>query len=236
MKLLTENVLKGASFSSVNLNVNFPLSSLTHQFLRYKYKSLTQEDVITIVLADNESVNSCWYGFSNAISMVVTFKDHMANTLKVLTVDCSQDNGAEHFATLENVRTIIVDVEAYASDDLVIGGLAAGMALDMPLPTASFVPQLVDNGERIETEAGQVMTQYSEPRTVYELAYAGVLRDDFREVIDAFHAVGQGHVWVDITEENHALHKPLYCTTNLFESPARNDGRVSFRIKYTEAR
>jgi hypothetical protein len=236
MKVLFKNRLAGATFSSLNENTSFPLTSMLHQFLRYKYKATTFTDQIEITLPDNVSANSFWFGFSNAIEMTVRIYSNALALLETINVDCSQDNGAEYFPTHDDVRVIQIDATASVENDLQIGGIAIGFAEDLPLPTASFARLLVSNSENDQTESGQVASHYIEPITQYDLSYAGVLREYYDELINQFVLVGNGHVWCDITEENHALHKPLYCVTNLVESPTRNDGRCTFKITFLEAR
>lgn len=236
MKVLFENKLIGSMFAAPNENTSFPATSLVHQFLRYKYKATTFEDTITITMPRNAAGNSFWFGFSNAVAMTVRLYSDALVLLETITVDCSRDNGAEYFPEHSNIRVIEIEAETSVERDLQIGGVALGVAVNMPLPTATFARNIVQNSENDSTEDGQVASKYVEPITVYDLPYAGVLRDDFHDIIEQFQRVGRGHVWCDITDEAHEIYKPLYCTTNMIDSPARVDGRCSFKITFTEAR
>ena len=236
MKVLFENKLKTATFSSLNENTSFPLVSLVHQFLRYKYKATTFEDTITITLPAAVNVNSFWFGYSNATAMTIRLYSNALVLLRTITVNCTYDNGAEYFAETTGVRVIEIDASCAVSSDLQIGGVAIGMATSIPFPIANFEPIMTQNIKNDETESGQVLSRYIEPLLKYDLSYSAITKSGYENIFDSFYSVGNGHVWCDITDGDHSIFKPLYSVTNLVESPNKSNGKISFKITFLEAR
>lgn len=236
MKVLFLNELKDATITALAPNANYPASNLNHVFAKLKYKGVGYSDTITATLTDNVTANCFFYTYTNAESMTVRVYSGSSVLLETLTVDCSYSSGAEFFDSHTDVRWIEIDVASSVAEDVYLGGIAIGDALDFPLPNATFDKQLDDNSNKTESTDGQVSHAYIEPLTGYSLQFTNVNRSDYHEIIERFKTVGAGHIWVDITEENHAVYQPLYCTSNLVESPAREKKQVNFKLSLTEAR
>ena len=236
MKVLFTNELKDATITALTPNANFPASNLNHVFAKLKYKGEGYSDTITATLPDNVTANCFYYTYTNAESMEVRLYSNASVLLETITVDCTYSSGAEFFDTHDDVRWIEIDIAAPVSDDVYLGGIAIGEALDFPLPLATFDKQLVDNSSKTESTDGQTSRSYIEPLTVYSMQFTNVKRTDYHEIIELFKAVGIGHLWVDITEDNHSVYQPLYCTSNLVESPTRDKKLVNFKLSIMEAR
>ena len=155
--------------------------------------------------------------------------------VKTFSVDCSHPSGAEFFEVIENARTIKIYPTCVAYEDLYIGGVAIGMAVDFPKPVAVFDVDMDTKAKSDTSSDGQTSVQYIEPLDAYSLRFRGVPRDYFHEIRQGFKSVGTGHIWVDITEKNHLVYQPLYCTSKMIENPTR-DRFVSFGLTLTEAR
>jgi len=236
MKALFVNEIKQATITALAPNENYPASNLAHVFAKVKYKGVGYSDTITATLPDNVSASAFFYTYTNATSMTVRIYSGSSVLLETLTVDCTYDSGAEYFTLHTDVRWIEIDVAAPVSEDVYLGGIALGIATTMPYPSSKFDIQLQDNAGKSDSSDGQVAHHYIKPLLEYELNFTGVPRLTFHSIVELFEEVGSGHIWVDITEDNHAVYKPLYCTTNLTEGPSRIDNGVSFKLKLLEAR
>lgn len=237
MKVLFVNELKSATITALAPNANYPASNLVHVFAKVKYKGLGYSDTITAVLPDNVSASCFFYTYTNATSMTVRVYSNASVLLETLTVDCTYPSGAIYFPRHDNVRWIEIDVAAHVSEDIYIGGIALGLAFDFPYPNADFAKGLIGSSGRSISADGQIQDHYIEPRRSYSLSFFGVPRDETYNEIDAlFKEVGSGQIWMDITESNHDVFQPLYCVTNMVESPSGENYKVSFKINVTEAR
>lgn len=236
MKVIFRNEIKNATITALAPNANYPASNLSHVFAKLKYKGVGYSDTITATFPDNVSASGFAFTYSNAESMNVKLFSNESVLLDTITVDCTYESGAEYFDQFDNVRWIEIEAAAPVSEDLYIGGIALGVAVDFPLPSSTFDKALKDNSNKSESADGQTAHGYIKPLLEYSLNFTNVKRSDYQELIDSFISVGSGHIWVDITEENHAVYQPLYCTSNMMESPARERTNVNFKLKLTEAR
>lgn len=237
MKILFNNEVKNATITSLTPNSNYSAPNLASQFLRLKYKSLGISDTITIQFPNEVSASGFFYGYSNAIGMVVKLYSSASVLLETLIVDCTNSSGSAFFNQLDNVRWITIDATSLATEDLYIGGIAFGVAVDFPKPTATFDISLGDNSGKSTSGEGQVSYRYIEPLKKYSLTFEKVMRiPTFHDIVGYFESVGSGHIWIDITEENHSVYKPMYCTTELYEKPSSNMHIISFNATFTEAR
>jgi hypothetical protein len=235
VKILFDKIAKNSVITSEQEDASFPASNLVHQFARVYYKSTSFDDVITIMFDDQREVSSFFFTFSNAVSMTVRLYKWDATLLETIDVDCSYDAGAEYFDAV-NARWATITAESNVSNDLIIGAVEFGMETDYPLPTANFVPMFESKSTMDESDQGQVSFQYVEPRYKYIMKYQAVPKSDYLTLLELFRRVDRGHIWIDITEEDHSVYRPLYCVTNIIEGGERNDDLVSFNITFTEAR
>jgi hypothetical protein len=234
MKILFENKAVGSTITSDNENANYPAQNLDHVFQRVKYKSNTFEDEIVLMLDEDASVNSFWYGFSNATDMTVKLYSSSSVLLDTITVDCTETSGAEFF-TAQTIRWIEIVVSCEVTEDLYIGGVAIGLSKDVPAPLATFEKSTESSSSKGRSAEGQVSFQYTEPLLKFNLNFDAVGRSEYWEFFQDMYEVDGGHIWIDITPDSHDVYPPIYCTTETIQSPARDDS-VSYRVTFTEAR
>ena len=235
MKVLFDKIARYATITSEQEDVNYPAVNLAHQYATVYYKSTSFDDVITMMFDDQRPVNSIFFTYSNASSMTVKLYQWDGVLLDTITVDCSHASGSAYFDE-QLVRWAVIKASAPVTEDLRIGSIEFGVARDFPLPTANFVPVYESKSTMEESDQGQVSFQYIEPRKKYVTKYQGVVKETYLEVLEMFKPVDRGHIWVDITEEDHNVYLPLYCVTNLIENGERIEDRVSFTLTITEAK
>lgn len=235
MKILFDNKVLSATITALGENANFPALNMKSQFLRLKYKGVGYSDTITVMFPRNISANCFFAGYTNAESMTVQIYSNTSVLLRTLNVVCGDDTLAEYFPDTDNVRWLVITAASAVTEDLYIGGLGFGMAHSCFLPIANFDKAMVSGSAQSSSSSGQVSTMYVEPRVQYKLDFAGSYRETYHELYDKFQAVDTGHIWLDITDENHSVYRPIYCTTSALQNPAR-DHRVSYSITATEAR
>lgn len=241
MIFLFKNELLDATITSLYANTNYPVSNVQSPFLYKKYKANTYNDTLTITLPRNITIDCFFYGYSNATSMTVRLYDNTSTLLKTITVDCTGStrqlkSGSAYFDPL-TVRIIEIDTACPVIEDLYIGGLAAGTGLYDMLPLINFDKSFSDPSSKDSSDYGQVSYQYVPSLLVYSLSFQGIKRELYHTLVNAFLPAGSGFIWADITEDNHTVYQPIYCTTDFINSPERGGASIlSFQIKLTEAR
>lgn len=236
MKVLKTNEVKNATISALTPNPNFPASNLSHVFAKLKYKGEGYSDTITVMFPDNVKASGFFYTFSNASSITVRLYSNASDLLDTVTVDCTYQSGAEYFDEYDNVRWIEIDIASPVAEDVYLGGIAFGEVINFPLPLISFGKSLKDNSSKTESSDGQTSYHYIKPLLSYVLPFSHVVREEYHELVEFFEEVGGGHIWVDITEEDHSVYQPLYCTSNLIEFSGREEFYITFKITLMEAR
>lgn len=236
MRVLFANEIKNATITALAPNANYPASNIASVFAKQKYKGVGYSDTITATLPDNVSASCFFYTYTNAESMTVRVYSNASVLLETLTVDCTYSSGSAYFDLHTDVRWIEIDIASSVSEDVYLGSIALGTYIQFPYPLASFDDELQDNSKSTTSSDGQVSQIYIEPLRQYSLQFTDTKRDDYHEIIGEFKKVGTSHIWVDITELNHAAYQPLYCTSTMADSPSRMKNLVSFKIKLLEAR
>lgn len=237
MKIIFNNEIKNSTITAAAPNANYPASNLSHVFAKVKYKGLGYSDVITVVFDDNIEASGFMYTYTNATSMVVQVYSNSSVLLETLNIDCTYNSGASYFTKHTDVRRLVITIASDVAQDIYLGGIAIGVAFEFPYPIANFDKGLLDGSSKSISNDGQTSYHYMKPLLKYSLAFQAVNRTSlYHLIVDQFLDVGSGHIWVDISDLNHTLYQPLYCTTQLIENPTRSRNRVSFTLTLTEAR
>jgi hypothetical protein len=237
MRILTDKLARTATITSEGENVSYPASNLAHPYATVKYKARSYLDLITFMFPAPVSVDCIFFTYSNAEDMEIRLYKSDSSLLRTVTVDCTNDSGATYFDKTDLVRWIEVEASTSVSNDLRIGSIEFGVAKQFYYPLADFVPELISQSTREESDGGQVSFQYIEPRIIYKLKYTNVAKEDYiLSTLETFRTIDRGYLWADVTEENHTLYKPIYCVSNLLEGGERKNDRISFNITLTEAR
>lgn len=235
MKVLFYNNVKDATITALDANANYPASNIKSQFLKLKYKANGISDTLTFMLPDTISANCFFYSYSNASSMTLKVYSASSTLLETISVDCTYQSGSAFFTLHTNARWFTIQASCPATEDLYIGGVGFGNAITFPYPSASFAKYLINKSEADSSDDGQISVAYIRPLESYSLSFYGVPRSEYHDIIEEFKSVGIGHIWIDISEENHSVYQPLYCTSKMIESPSR-DETISFKITILEAR
>ena len=265
MKILTKNELLGGTVSSAGASGNYPARNLLDTFLRLRYQGNVTSDSITIDMDHPADFNSFFVGYiGNVASISVVFLSNgnvqdIARSFIHATGDgnirvfepgvvkywaegptdhfndYSQTHYASrHFPTLTNIDSVRIDITG--TSPVYIGGVAGGVAIDMPPAIGAWRDDYEDNSSFTRSPGGQVQQSYVEPLDVYNFSFDQVKFEKFYEVKDAIKALGAGGgAWVTFFEDSESEFPPMYCTLSM-GSPERERHFYSFDLTFTEAR
>ncbi len=257
MRLLLDNILSTATLSSLHEDSNNPLTNLYHAFLRNRYQSEDISDTITIEFPDPVSINSFYFGYTNAESLAIQFLNADGDIIlendnfELATEDgftlATEDgfdligyDGEEpeqiesfHFDPI-TVKTILIYLSG--SENVYLGGCGVGTTYAPPSPSDNWIEPLEDRSIVSESQAGQVLQEYVEPLRAYEFSFQLLTRTELNELRQTFIDLGRGKpIWIELVPDHDEI-IPLYGSINADPGTDRARMLLSFTLKFKEAR
>jgi hypothetical protein len=239
MRILFVNEIEGAVVTSVNGSLNYPAESIYHPFLRKKFKSLFDNDVLTIDLSETVDMNCFFMGFHNVTAGTVSFFDGALSPVGT-PIDLASALGifTSYFSTI-SVKRIVVEAECAGSSQLYIGGIGAGVYQQMPLDMTNFAPFAVVDGTTVSQSVGGQVSRNRAPALRSRTWTWPTLDQTAKNDLDPYVLdLGIGKpVWMDLFEGEPDFDPPMYAavtTPRELTNPAPN--RYVLTVSFQEAR
>lgn len=246
MKVLFVNEIENSTVRSVSGSLQYPADSIYHPFLKKKFKSLLESDVLTIDLAVAVSMDSLFLGYFNIISGSAAFFDGslspIGSPIDLTDIYDSSDLGkvvAFHFSPI-SVKRIVITASCDPADQLYIGGVGAGMAYSMPTYIERGYDPAIDEATTIiRSPGGQTSRNRAASLRSRQWGWPDVTRAE-KDALDAeLVALGTGKpVWIDPFEgDSTDFDPPMYAIVadpRAVKNPSAN--RWSFSITFKESR
>jgi len=264
MKILFDNLLKGATFSSVNASANYPVKNLDDGFLRLRYQANVTGDSVTIITDEQIALNSIYLSYiGNVDDIEISFFAGDAIQLVTLGPMVATGDGniivtgdgstmhfasgpsdyftdyagerqiSRHFEMITGVDKITIDL--LGDNPFYIGGVAAGLAEDIPPALAAWDDTYNDESAVSRSSHGQVQALYIEPAMAYTFSFEGVSMSDFTRIKAAAQAAGPVPVWVTFFEDTPEAIRPGYYQVAM-TGAMRSAYTYSFQLSFTEAK
>jgi hypothetical protein len=132
MRILLVNGIEGSTVSASNASLSYPAANVYHEFLRRRFKSLLSSDTLVIDLPDAVEMDSFFMAFHNVILGTVSFFDAgLAPIGTPIDLTNAVDILVSYFDTI-SVKRITVAVQSNPADQVYIGGIGAGLAVEIP--------------------------------------------------------------------------------------------------------
>ena len=222
MRFLYDNLIKYGEISATNSDTSFPISNVTHKFLMKKFQTLTgfTTSEITITLNDVSDINCIALGFHNAQAATYELRNSSSTLLSSGSLNTTYSTDMTHFATVSNVKTIIIDIDAGSSaTEAYIGGISVGKSLVFELINQNPPMSLPSNDKSNQTEGGQVTGKKTKRLRGYQVPFDVISNSQYNEIQEHFNLNGSVYpVYLDIFEESHDFIQPLYCVVPGSES------------------
>lgn len=237
MRILFVNEIEGATVTAVNGSLNYPPTAIFHPFLRKRFKSTIDLDTLTIDLAAAVSMNCFFMGFHNVTAGTVTFLDGTLSPVgSPIDLASAADIFVSYFATI-SVKRIVVDVQA-TSGRVYIGGIGAGLYVQMPDHTAGAEFAVADDTAFSESMGGQTSRNAAPSLRAREWVFPD-LDQVTKDALDPYVVVlGIGKpVYMDLFESNRAFDPPAYAklmAPRKLTNPATD--RYDLTLNFKEAR
>ena len=115
MKILFDNLLESATFSSVNASANYPVSNLVDGFLRVRYQAAATTDSIEITPTSAITMNSFYLGYIGNVSSI-TLRVFSGDELRTVALGAEHGTGETDTVRVDSTGGAIMHFGAGATD------------------------------------------------------------------------------------------------------------------------
>jgi hypothetical protein len=216
MRILFVNEIEGAAVSSVSGSLNYPADAIYHPFLRKKFKSLLDNDALTIDLDAAVPMNSFFMAFHNVESGTVSFFDGTLTPVGTpLDMTAAAAFFVAYFSTI-SAKRIVVDVACGAAQ-LYIGGIGAGTYRQMPDNVRDGYPFDVEDATSIaRSPSGQTSRNAASPLRTRDFTWPNLDKSTADALDSNLLGLGIGKpVYVDLFEGSPEFDPPMYAAVSV---------------------
>jgi len=235
MKVGFDNIVIDSTLSSLNASLNYPVENLQDSILKKRYQSAITNDIITIDFAENSSVSSFFYAYTNATWLQLRLyigSDSLVYTLTITDPESIID--AIHFTA---VNADYAELEILGAEGVFLGGISLDDPIEFPDPDSTWQENYQDNSSVSENANGNTLQDYIKPLQIFNWTFRDVTRYDSSFYKDLYLLTGIGKIiWVDPFEDNHDFLDPIYCKMTAPFQPKKNGRRFNFELSIKEAR
>lgn len=202
MRILFENLIiaDDVDLTSLTVSDNYPLSNLKNRVLTRRTQSLSGTLSFTVTFPSPTTINCICFGYTNGDSI----------TVKGITQDIDYRSDMIYFPE-ETLTTF--DVEITGTEDIYLGGLAAGLYYQMPDPLTGIGVGIQDGNSITDNRYG---INYKSLGAIVDLPTFIFRNIDIvvkKEIEDRYDGVGSV-CWLDSFENNRILEPPKYVAIN----------------------
>jgi len=234
-----DNRLKEATLSATNEDINRPITNVIHNFLELAFFSETTSSEITIVFDETESLDHIAFDYHNLDSMVIEFYDIFDNLLHTETITVIEDCNFHIWNTIDNVKTVVITAETYASE-MYIGGISMGEYFEFPYFTQSIKGEIKLGSTLSISAGGQASGNSKKNLESYSLNFSYLdnnVVNDIKYYLDFINKIPH---FVNFYEDANDYFKPFYgvITTGKIPKPKRrlSTWNWDFSLTYQEVR
>ena len=237
MKLLLENKLLESTITGINTSNNYPAENLIHPWLKKRTQTSMDTDTLTFTLdSQPQSFSDLWFGFTNADSITVEFKNNIGTVIHTIT-NSSLTDWIYHYSFAEISGIYTIDVTYSGDPDCYLGGVGAGIAEELPDALNNFRERRINKTDLTDSPDNQLSRNYKKSTWFKEWRFKNLSRETLNEYVEFFEDIGINFpIWVDFFDLNHDYEKPGY---GALSKPVtwRKDGKVfDFSFSMKEAR
>lgn len=214
MKVLTTNLAKTATISSLYETLTYPPSNVVERFLDMPFVSVLDTDTLTIDLGSNKSLDSVFIAGCNATSVSLVIKNAALATLYSATETIDADTVVVYPGSL-TARYIEITGTAVGSSYFKIKGVGVGVVFDFG--DREYQPDLpVINSTTMTTSAtGQVMSNSVQTRRLREISVPVIRKENgfsrLNLIRTTLETIGVGNpVFWDVNDGDSDDEPPIY--------------------------
>jgi hypothetical protein len=210
MRISWNNLLKKASLSATNENLNSPVENILDNILELYFLADSTGSTITATLLSVSDIDHVAYGYHNLSAMQIKFYDIGDSLITTVNVTIEADRGFYYFTKVTGVAKIEFLLTSL-DPELFLGGLSVGEYLEMPLFRNGPSGNLNINDSVIESSSGQ--TAGNQKGIIDSIALNFAVVSPAQEAIIETMILTLGTVkthFIDIWPDNHIRVKPWF--------------------------
>lgn len=209
MQVLQQNELKNYStITSTNADPTTIIYNLLDDFLMKKYISSSTTDTLTFTLNDGYDIDCVAFGYHNLTSIVFKFYDFADTLLYTETISSPRETEMKYFTEV-TAKKVVIDL--VASSSIYLGGVSAGVNLQ--LPHFDIVPKFGLNIRSFtnQTVGGQSIGQKRTILRSIGVSFIDITQAQFDEIETLLKAVQNvDPIFLDIYSGSTVIN-PMYC-------------------------
>lgn len=246
MKILFNDILNDCVVSANDTDTNFPISNLGHPFLRRRWQSTENTDIITIEATVATDITGIYIDYTNATDIELTFfgfdiLGYDENPIgfspdEMMGLE-SEDAGVPipitnvwHGSTTFSK----IQIEVTADSPVYVGKVALGVDYSLQSPSSFWDEGFEDKSIVSISNAGQVLQEFVEPLRLWAFEFPTLNRDDSRALQLQYISTGVGKpIFVDPETDDLPV---LYCRIKDPMATTKELRRYNNRLSFVEAR
>lgn len=231
MTIFYDNKAVDATITSTNEDPNFPLSNTIHRYLSKVYRATGNSDTITIEFSDVLDIDCIVVDYQNLSAL--TAKLYGADTSLLDTQVLTPSDIMHYFTQVDNVKKIelIVTTSALYVE---IGGIGAGLKLEMPSARINYKRNINDRSRGEKTEGGQLNGRRIRKLRGYNFSIDYVDLDTLDEIIDLINEVQKVKTfWFDLFESSHTRYEPFYASITRVRDATRIQNGIGYNFQFS---
>lgn len=232
MRVLTDNKCKLATLTSLNADPNYPLSNVIHRYLTKVYRTTASTtDTITIEFDDLQDIDCIVVDYNNLSAL--TAKLYSGASVLLDTQVLTPSDIMHYFTQVDDVKTIELELTTIASY-IEIGGISAGLKVDMPSSKASFKKIIGDRSRGNKTEGGQLNGRKIKKLQGYTFTIPVALISDIDIIENIINDVQKvNNFWFDLFEDSHATYLPFYASFTAIREATRSSKGLGYNFSFS---
>lgn len=193
MRILFRNLLKEASLIATNENANYPVSNVSNNSLKSKFKATANNTVITATLAEASVISTFAFGGHNINSLQITLTKSDLSTVvySYTAAELKFSDAITRKMIYEDAVSDVVEIEysVISLTDVEIGGISAGQYIQMPGINLGSTTQFLSSASSQDSRDWITFGVPGETAEVFTIGIDGALLTDYNLINAFFDAV-----------------------------------------------
>ena len=234
MRILVNNIIENnSSILMSNQDTNYPVENIYTNMLEEIAKSSSSSSTIVINFSEDQSIDSIFFGWHNANSVIFTFKNSSGSVLHTETFSTPKVYAKKYVAKMTDVRSIEVSITS-SDGNIFIGNISLGLYTQIYNVKAPISVSHIDTSKFEQSNGGQALYREGITLESFNVNCFKLTDDQVADFKTAFSYVHKGKTfWMDRNED---LDTMTWGFFNKDFNTSRIDTLTSLSFSFMEAR
>lgn len=233
MRILTRNILqKYTTLTMTNEDVNYSKDNFLNNMLEEYSKASSTSSTITLSFDKDVTVNSIFFGYHNASSIVFTFKDSIGSVLLTESFSTPDIYAKKYIEKITTIREIVIDL--ISTNNVFIGNISCGEYTQLYNVALPITVEHKDTSVFSLTEGGQSLYRTGITLQSFNIDCVKITDDQVNSFETAYSYVHKGRTfWMDRNED---LDGQLFGIFDSNYRTTRVNTLTNLSLSFTEAK